>query len=170
MTEKDCREIYRASFCDPDTVFEDLLFENCYEYCRTYEKNGETVSMLFLLPVKIEYENKIFGGSYLYAAATNPEYRKQGFMGELLKKAKAESDFIILRPANEKLIGYYASFGFKTVTAGGFSDAFIVSPKGGYAKLIKNSGMSDKNSQFTAMYYSKNNIELQKINFSYSMN
>lgn len=166
----ECRSIYRAAFCDPDTSFEDMLFSCCFEYCNTLAVENKTVSMLFMLPIELEFSDKSIKGAYLYAAATDLAHRKKGYMSKLIDRVKRDCDFILLRPANERLIGFYASFGFKAVTAGNFSDSPQVIPQNGYKKLIDESGINDNNEQFTAMYYSKTPMNIEKIKFNYSMN
>ena len=170
MKETECRNIYRTVFCDPDTKFEDLLFDNCSRYCHTLSVQNKTVSMLFMLPIEVKLFDKSLNGAYLYAAATDIEHRKKGYMSQLIERVKKEYDFIVLRPANDSLIKYYATFGFKCVTAGDFFDAPLILPQNGYKKLIDTSGINDNNEQFTAMYYSKTELEIDKINFNYSMN
>lgn len=170
MIKAECRNIYRNVFCDPDTSFEDMLFSECFEYCRFYKTEDKVASMLFLLPIELTVDGKKINGSYLYAAATAPEYRSRGFMGRLLERAKEECDFILLRPAESSLIDYYASFGFQNVTAGDFADVPEALPQGGYKRIVDLSKSSDNRQQFTAMYYSKAELKLEKINFNYSMN
>ena len=53
MNEKECREIYREAFRDPDDQFENRLFSLCGEYCRTLMRDGRTAAMLFALPCRI---------------------------------------------------------------------------------------------------------------------
>jgi len=170
MDITECRNIYRTVFCDPDTNFEDLLFLYCSQYCHTVEVGNKTVSMLFMLPIRVDFSDKSLNGAYLYAAATDKEYRKKGYMSQLIERVKKEYNFILLRPANDSLIKYYASLGFNSVTAGDFSDVPLVLPQEGYKNLIKASTISDNKEQFTAMYYSKSPIQIEKINFNYSMN
>lgn len=170
MKKTDCRNIYRTVFCDPDTSFEDILFSCCFQYCHTLEVENKTVSMLFMLPIVLEFSDRSIKGAYLYAAATDSSHRKKGYMAKLIERVKQDYDFILLRPANEKLIGYYASLGFDTVAAGDFSNSPHIIPQLGYKKLIDESGINDNNGQYTAMYYSKTPMKIEKINFNYSMN
>lgn len=99
----------------------DLFFGSVYSEAKTFViiKNSEIVSCLYLLPCKLRFENEVFSGFYLYAAATLNEYRNQGLMAKLIAEAqryaeKNELDFISLVPANENLYAYYEKFGFTT--------------------------------------------------------
>jgi len=171
MRESECRNIYRQAFSDPDTSFEDMLFMCCYKYCRTLEVDGNVVSMLFALPCVVRYNAEEIKATYVYAAATNKENRKKGYMKKLLEKVKAEAegDFILLRPANETLIDYYSKCGFKTVKSSVCSGCLKVIPIDGYKTLLEISHLSDDR-DFTAMYYTERNIEAEVIEFNCSMN
>lgn len=75
-------------------------------------------SMLVLLDGNLVIGKNVYPLYYIYAACTHPGYRKQGKMGQLLKlsykKAIADKKYgLFLRPASEKLAGYYANEGFK---------------------------------------------------------
>lgn len=168
MKETECRDIYRKSFCDPDTSFEDLLFKHCFKYCNTLEVDGKTVSMLFALPVTLKTEVYETDGVYIYAAATAAESRGKGYMHKLLEKVKAKNDLIILRPANDDLIKYYEKFGFKTVLSNVNSNT-AVTPEGGYSKLVTAANLKPEKESYTSMYYSKNGIDINNIYLPFSM-
>lgn len=97
-------------------IFFDRLY--CETECFIKIADGEIISAFYLLKGQIKYNNEVFDGRYLYAAATKNSHRKQGLMAELINEAvdyaKKESlDFICLLPANEGLYNYYSKFGFK---------------------------------------------------------
>ncbi|MDO5014883.1 MAG: GNAT family N-acetyltransferase [Clostridia bacterium] len=107
-----------------NTVFEDSIeyIENFMNYNFNSENiivakyKEKIVSAYYFIPVNFENHSAY----YLYAAATLPEYRKMGIMGELLKYGmnlaqKRKIRFVLLSPANESLYNYYEKFGFKTV-------------------------------------------------------
>ena len=100
---------------EPD--FNKYLFENIFNYKNTLITviNNELAAMAQLLP----YEIKDIGNiTYIYGAATKPEYRKRGLMGELLKKSfeidieKGKSASILI-PANKPLFDFYKRFGYE---------------------------------------------------------
>ena len=77
------------------------------------EENGEIVSMLSLLKVKIG-EIK---GRYVYAVATDKRFRGRGYASELLRYAKQlikenNEEFLVILPQNESLYAFYAKSGF----------------------------------------------------------
>lgn len=86
--------------------------------CYAVVSDGTVVSAMYLLPSEIRTGNGVFKGKYLYAAATDERYRKNGYMSKLIREAiennKDEIDFISLVPANEGLYSYYARFGFES--------------------------------------------------------
>lgn len=161
-----CRMIYREAFNDPDTSYENALFENCYRYCKTLELDGEVVSMLFALPCSIDFSHKKADAIYLYAAATDEKFRGNGYMSELIEKLKSDTDSIIfLRPATKELVGFYEKFGFKSIkTSNESKNGPLVIPEAGYRVLVsntcENTKKTDENMEnFTVMYYSKDEKE-----------
>ncbi len=111
--KQQCKKLYQTAFED-DIQFTNLLFDSCFENCCYYLTEGETVvSMLFAFDVFIE-GNK---GKYIYAVATNPQYRFKGYMRKLFldteKKLTDEYSFFCLRPMSEGLFDFYAKLGFE---------------------------------------------------------
>lgn len=170
MNEEKCRKIYREAFMDEDRTFENLLFDVCLESLKTLNDKNETVSMLFLLPCVLESDSKKINAFYLYAAATDTNRRKKGYMESLIKNVLEQCDLVFLRPANEKLCDYYKKFGFKKITANSFKGELYLSPCGSYKQLVSLTGLSDNNEEFDIMYYSKNKIEINSVIFNHSMN
>ena len=82
------------------------FFENCF----FTEKDGKIISQLFVIDAELNGESV----GYIYAAATDKTYQKQGLMGSLIEKVKQFYPRLALRPANERLYSYYEKFGFKT--------------------------------------------------------
>lgn len=78
--------------------------------------NSRLVSALHLIPCRLMGGEVPLSGYYLYAAATDPSYRAQGLMANLLRNTaescRAQLDFICLYPAEESLYAYYARFGY----------------------------------------------------------
>lgn len=112
------KEIWRISFGDGDeyiNMFMDEQFEKAETVVR--EEDGKVVSMLFLFRCSFSISGKGHPSFYLYAAATLPEYRGRGIMGDMLVfskdyASKKGMDFIILSPAEKGLYDYYGRFGF----------------------------------------------------------
>ena len=117
--ESELRSIWKDIFHDSDADI-DLFFRNTYtkDSALIYRTGGTIGSMIFFP----EYEFKL--GShwsklgYLCGAATLPDYRNKGIMGQLM----AHSDEIMktrgykyaaLIPASDSLYNYYERFGFR---------------------------------------------------------
>lgn len=118
--KKPLADLWHEVFGD-DYGYINLLFDFEFDICDTFVKecDGKIVSALYLLRCNIDFEEKQYHGRYLYAAATSPEYRGKGIMGELIKEAqkhceKENLDFISLVPGNDGLYDYYSKFGFET--------------------------------------------------------
>ncbi len=84
------------------------------------ELNGIIVSVLFLLEGDMHIKGSDYPSYYLYAACTLREYRGREIMASLLsytKKISAERNkfYIVLKPAEESLYGFYSKFGYKAV-------------------------------------------------------
>ena len=84
-----------------------------------HKQDGKIVSAFYLVNSTLLSGNQEKKVKYLYAAATLPEYRKKGIMGEMIKYAREylkqkNVDFIALCPADEKLYDYYEKLGFVT--------------------------------------------------------
>ena len=109
------------------TVFGDsydyigLIFKPEYErdiICFAELDSEKAVSAFYLIKNALRFNNRLYNGYYLYAAATLPEYRKFGIMSKLIKEAQSyceenKIDFISLVPSEESLYSYYSRFGFE---------------------------------------------------------
>lgn len=119
---------YKNSLADLwHTVFGDsydyinLIFKPGYAkdiLCFAALDGERAVSALYLIRNTLRFDNKLYNGFYLYAAATLPEYRKGGIMSGLIKEAQSfcrenGEAFISLVPSEESLYSYYSRFGFK---------------------------------------------------------
>ncbi len=111
------RELWDMAFPEePD--FNNYFFENIFDYKNTlvFIKKDTIVSMAQMMPY---YMNGIGEVTYIYGAATDPMYRKQGLMSELLKKsfeidAEKGRAASILIPANKPLFDFYKGLGYET--------------------------------------------------------
>lgn len=114
-------DLWHRVFGD-DYSYIELIFNEEYGdsiLCFGEIMDDRVVSALYLLNNKLKFENKVYDGYYLYAAATLPEYRGRGIMSQLITEAQeycrnGGSDYISLVPSEESLYGYYSTFGFET--------------------------------------------------------
>lgn len=122
-TEKDIPALYvlwQDAFGDTkETV--DLFFSTCCKAENTLiaEVNGCARAVLYLLENTLQTENGSFRAAYIYAAATDKQYRGLGLMSALLEYAQTLSqsrgwDYLYLVPANDDLFQYYGARGFHT--------------------------------------------------------
>ena len=105
--------------CFPEEPeFSDLFFAKMFksDTCLVLREDGIIKAMAQMLPYELKDVGKV---TYIYGAATHPDFRRQGLMRRLLE-ASFELDkkrgfaASILIPANEALYGFYARLGYKT--------------------------------------------------------
>ncbi len=87
------------------------------------ERDGELVTMLFLLPAKARFREKAYPVRYLYAGCTHPRYRGRGYYRELMTAAaRAVSTMgehaIYLHPADDVLTATYQRLGYRVGIVG----------------------------------------------------
>ena len=117
----DLKNLWQICFGD-EREYIDFFFENRFVPSDTvvYELNGKPVAQLFLLEGAFRISGTEYPSYYLYAACTDPSFRRRGIMGELLDYARKLSesrkmDFICLVPAEKHLFDYYSKFSYKPV-------------------------------------------------------
>ncbi len=113
------RILWDKCFSEEDKRFVDLYFEKRYtdqdNVC--IEKDGKAVSALQLISYPFSYYGKTIGCSYLSGCCTDPEYRSQGLMNDVIVKALNQAKnngacFAALIPASESLFNYYEGTNF----------------------------------------------------------
>ncbi|MBR4720389.1 MAG: GNAT family N-acetyltransferase [Clostridia bacterium] len=109
---KDIVRIWQEAFGDAEKYILDFL-DRFGKYMLVLENGKKTVSMLTLFPVKISVDN----GRYVYAVATDKNFRNRGFAGELIEYAKRfiqekNEKFLAILPQNAGLFEFYGKFGF----------------------------------------------------------
>lgn len=111
------RSLWNTAFPEePD--FNDYFFDNIFDYSNTLVifKDERIVSMAQMMPYDLKGAGRV---TYIYGAATDPKYRKQGLMSELLKKSfeidieKGRAASILI-PANKPLFDFYKCLGYET--------------------------------------------------------
>lgn len=113
------KNIWKTCFLEPINNAEFFLSRNfTTTNCAVCCIDNKIVSMLFLLDIQLYTEFGLQNANYIYAAATLPEFRKQGLMGKLLDFSNNESlkrgnIYSILLPANSKLYNFYEKYGYK---------------------------------------------------------
>ena len=113
------RSLWKTSFGDDD-VFLDNFFSAGFspDRCRCIvSEEGKLLSILYWFDT--EYEGETF--AYLYAVATDPQYRRQGLFPYLLADTRQLLESrgyagILLVPGDEDLRKMYVHRGFETCT------------------------------------------------------
>lgn len=114
---KNIRKLWDIAFGD-DTAFNDYFFKKIFvpEHTLIMEEKNRIVSMAQMLPYSIA---NVGNATYIYGAATLPEFRGKGYMKRLLEHS-FDLDIImgrtasILIPAEKSLFDYYKSLGYET--------------------------------------------------------
>lgn len=114
-----CRGLYEDVFSEDSKAFVDYYYTEKTKDNQIYvvEEDGAIRSMLHLNPYKLYVNGQEKTAHYIVAVATLEEYRKQGYMGALLKEAlndmqAAGEAFTFLMPAAEPI---YLPYDFRTV-------------------------------------------------------
>lgn len=106
-------EIAYSSFFFSHKMLGHEVFENQF----VYMQDGKAVSMLSVLSATIRTDQGVMPFWYIYGVATDPEYQKRGFAGELIRHvlslAKEKNIAVGLVPASDSLFEYYQKFGFE---------------------------------------------------------
>ena len=113
------KDLWKTVFGDSDSVI-DAFFGTAYKSSEVYacKRDGKVVSAFYLIDAPLKRGRETLKAKYLYAAATLPEYRSCGIMGEMIDYAinnlkMCGYQAIYLYPADEHLYSYYQKFGFK---------------------------------------------------------
>lgn len=119
--KNETRVLWDKCFSEEDKRFVDFYFEKRYNENDNIfiEKDGKVVSALQLISYPFSYYGKTIGCSYLSGCCTDPDYRSQGLMNDLIIKALKQAKnngacFSALIPASESLFNYYAGTNFVT--------------------------------------------------------
>ena len=114
-------KLWRECFDDSDQ-FVDMFFSRVYrdEDALVLDKDGRVVSSMLLQRYSMNFHGVTLPVSYICGAATAPEMRAHGYMGELLSEGLNESyrrgdAFSTLIPASGWLFKYYEKAGFSPV-------------------------------------------------------
>lgn len=168
MTDKQrCYKLYADEFGDDE--FAVKLFDTCYEFCEKYRIDNEIVAIMFLLPCKIIIDSSEYSAKYIFAVTTDKKYRGNGYMSSFLEKIKKEEEIQFLCPSNESLINFYKKQDFIPFNAykrkAGERSVILCD---GFLSLAKD--FAELNGEkYTAMYRYKEKINLNSLNFPYTM-
>lgn len=115
------RQMWKECFGDSEE-FLDILCKYKYKNENTliYFYEGKAVASLQMLPYTIRFYRELIPFAYLAGLCTLPQYRKKGFMAQLIYKAHAilierNIPLSILIPAEDWLYGFYEKYGYEQV-------------------------------------------------------
>ncbi len=100
--------------------FVDAFFHYCASenVLHTLSLNGHVVSVLYTLPYELTYNGNTEQVAYIYAVATDKEYRGRGLMRHLMSQVHESLRIkgyvaALLLPSSSALALYYASMGYR---------------------------------------------------------
>lgn len=115
------RQMWKTCFNDTDE-FLDIIFTYKYKNENTliYFEDGKAVASLQMFPQTINFYRQEIPFSYLAGLCTLPEYRKRGYMSQLIHRAhevlrNRNIPLAILIPAEEWLYTFYNAYGYEQV-------------------------------------------------------
>lgn len=111
-----CRELWREAFPEDSDEFTDYYFKEKIKdnHILVREEGGRVISMLHRNPYQIQAGSQTWLCDYIVGVATAQDYRKRGYMRELLSRTlrdmrEDKMPFCFLMPADEAI---YLPFGF----------------------------------------------------------
>lgn len=111
-------QLWRCCFEDSEDFIR-RFFSQVYreENALTLEHDGQIVCAMQLLPYTISYYGQAVPATYIYGVCTHPDYRRRGYMHQLLETAFARlkeqgSGLAFLIPAHDWLFDCYRKSGF----------------------------------------------------------
>ncbi len=115
------KTLWQTCFDDTEASLT-YFFNQVYtdEHAISVERDGKIVSVLHMLPYRMQWCGQEIPVSYIYAACTAPEERGKGYMQEVLQKAFGTMHgrgilFTLLEPADPGLYEYYRGHGYTEV-------------------------------------------------------
>jgi predicted acetyltransferase len=125
-TQQQVQEMWKTVFGDPDDYMR-IYFLHKYRNENTllYIDEGKVVASLQMLPYRFTFCGTEIPVIYLSGVSTLPEYRKRGYVRQLLMRSFGEAarrhvPLMLLVPQEEWLLGFYERYGFaQTFDAGG---------------------------------------------------
>lgn len=114
---EELKMIWKVIFGDDPSINDYFSLSFSENTVLVYEEDQKIVSMLHMIPCNISKQN----GYYLYALATEDQYRNLGIMGKMIKRAheiacEQGKAFTFLSPADAGLSRYYQRYDYEPLT------------------------------------------------------
>ena len=83
-----------------------------------YREDGKAVAGAYLMETALRIGDESYSAYYFFAAATHPDYRRKGYMGQIIRYCRTlceerDIDFLVLVPTDNDLYKYFSRFGFR---------------------------------------------------------
>lgn len=131
-SEQEIRDMWKTVFGDPDNYM-DVYFKTKYkpENTLVYYEDNKAVASLQMLPFMFTFCGKEIPILYLSGVATLPQYRKKGYMHQLLLKSfevahEREIPLMLLVPQENWLLKFYEKYGFSQTFDPGVKELTIL--------------------------------------------
>lgn len=111
--------LWSSAFGDPEPFIRNFLTVVATgENTVVYREDGRIVSCAFLIPATLHIGKDTYKACYFYAAATQPDERRQGYMEQVIRYSRTlceerGTDFLVLVPTDNDLYQYFSRFGFR---------------------------------------------------------
>ena len=167
MDTEDLKTLWKCCFPQDTDSFIDFYFKEVYreEESLVHIENGQVAAFLQMIPYNIKIGKTIHPAVYLSGVMTHPDYRRKGYMTQLLQKAFIEMKrrryaSVFLIPQEEYLFDFYAKFGFVSAFPAPIVTEFN-SEKWRHpsVQIYKNFNDTDINHLYPIYYNSLNAIE-----------
>jgi predicted acetyltransferase len=116
------KEMWKLCFPTDTRIFIDFYFDKVYKNDETliYFENGKTAAAFQMIPYTLKNGGHTAQAGYIYGAMTHPDFRRKGFMKNLLFAAfdimrERRLDYTFLIPQEAWLFDFYAKFGYKAI-------------------------------------------------------
>jgi GNAT superfamily N-acetyltransferase len=116
------REMWKLCFPDDTDAFIDFYFDKVYKNEETlvYLEDNQPVASLQMVPYSIQTETAISLAGYISGAMTHPDFRKKGYMAQLLNASfevmkEKGYDYTFLIPQEAGLVDFYKKYGYEKI-------------------------------------------------------
>lgn len=114
------KEMWKLCFPTDTDIFIDFYFDEVYKNDETLVcfENGKPAAAFQMIPYALKNGAEISQAGYISGAMTHPDFRRKGFMKELLFASfdimrERGFDYTFLVPQEAWLFDFYAKFGYK---------------------------------------------------------
>jgi predicted acetyltransferase len=129
------KAVWKLCFPMDTNIFIDFYFEEVYKNGNTlvYSEKGKPAAAFQMIPYSLKNGEEISQAGYISGAMTHPDFRRKGFMKELLLASfdimrERGFDYTLLIPQETWLFDFYEKFGYKEICHCGLDPQFTEKP------------------------------------------